>query len=657
MTIAKRSLILCFSSLFLLLGHAWANSLSPITDPSMVAAINSSAPPQWTLTWGVPQHLLDGGFLEGTDAASSIEFRDADGVNRATVLAIRTHYSATNPVGVYPHDYRRCSSIHGRELVSISSQHIRGGWYLLVHMMKHAINEYEMSYIVEDLGSGYRIDSELFADLYSPATNGNVFNFQIWANSPAITEEILEDITSYLEGVKPTSYSNDTSTPTPDATVNYVGVQGGELDLAVWSDEEVSAEFAVVVWTYPNPNPEVRYFTRTLQEGVQPVLLDLPSADDLATDFEVYLAINAQGEDGVLAAVNHFGHYSSGWIPFSGPGSTVAVVAVADHPTSLPEPDEDVYIINDSDIHLNGSLALNSWCGAFIDLIPEIEDNPLSFEAFDALRFHAKRVNGGALTNYEVKLETTAGINFKENFQVTDVWQDFELPLSGFVGDGGQAWSGTEEVARIVLAAVSSVPSEASLGISDMAVSRPPQRRVSSIGEGGRVVITPGGEVCEDYSVLSLPKSTPVTLTPQVDPGYKFYGWTTEDSEPCHAFQLEEDRSCKATFAPLYETPVVTIEAIGYPEGQAPNTTRFLLADNNLNHLDWTTLEVTANSVDITLLFLAVAPSFYHVDPEFTRIMIDIPFIYPDKDFYIYIRRKAAYGGQSASFFLENGGV
>ncbi|MCI5066408.1 hypothetical protein MRY87_11850 [bacterium] len=618
--------------------------LQPITNSKMVGAINAALPSQWSSTWGTPDHLLTGGFLNSGDRASFVTLKDQQNKQRATILAIRTQCSSTTPLGVYPHDYRRCSSIHGRTLAEVSQAQIFQGWFHKVHTTKHVLVEHEISFIAEDQGANIRIDSELFSSLYSASCGGPVYNFQVWSDNSSLTNHLVTSMLSHFASVGSVSYSNNSPAPLPSATMKAIIRDGNTLDLAVESNQaEPQAQFTVVAWRRPNPAPIVTRHPIALQSGLQSLQIPLAGASADATEFEVYLAINGTGVDEVLAASNHFGHFTSHWMPFVGPSSSVQVRASNTSPTIQPTVKKS-FSLNDSIVRLDCNLSARSWCGFFSELLPELSASELEFGAFDGIRFYAKQSSQPVLQQLEMKLETDT-IFYRATFPVSSTWAPVDLPLTSFRGPSNQPWNPSARIKRISFAAVSgSTPVNVDFSLAALEVIRPPRLNIELDGQGS-VVAAPFNITCTERCARVASRGTTVTLTPTPNAGYRFLRW---NDPQCTNFQLDEDVACIAEFAPQLGAPLVSMEP-STSTSSTRDSTRILISDNTLNDINWSTLQFRLGPADLTAAFISIAAASLEIDPAITRVYFDIPLSLSGYAPSLSVCRFQSAGGQCGS--------
>lgn len=640
----KRAAFYCAIALFLPL-TGQAQTAPPISNSAITTALQNSAPTQWTTQWTSPNHLASGGFLNSGDEASSIEYRDLNGDLRATILVIKTSCGPNNPNGVYQHDYRRCSSIHGKELRNVAVEQIGGGWFHRLQAYKHLLHEEVISFLVEDFGSHYRVDSKLFASQYGASCNGNVYNFQVWSDDAALTVSLVSDlITTHLAQVKPISNRNSFQASPPSHLINLVSYHHHKLLAEVTATTAINGRFTVVAWTRPNPTPNVTSYYRQLHIGQQSVELPLLPADALATDFELYLAVGFSGIDEVLATTNHFGHYTSSWLPFSGGGSGVVIGGVADNPPPLTA-DPTATTLNNSTFSVNCTMPGGSFCGVFTDIFPEQTGTSLDFSGFDQVRFLAKRLDPSAMTGFQLKLETTSGTDYSHSFSVNDMWQEISLPLANFQGPAGQIWQTNTEVERITIAAVAGGSSSlTALAFSQLQITRRPRLTLSVIG-GGQISVPSLNEVCDDYCTYDVPRSQTVTPTPLNSASLQFDRWIDPNALTCQSsFQMNGDIDCAARFRPRYSQPELNIELVAI-NSLVPNSTRFLIADNSLLDLDWNSLVAQLDGINLTSMFLSLVPPYGFFDSTFTRLTIDLPLILHGHTMSLQICRLQTSGG------------
>lgn len=537
---------LSLAVLQLLLVLALPSGAQMISDPNITTAVEMSAPPGLSVVWSSAEHLIDGTLTPGALEASAAEFHDAAGDNFATALVLKTECDAGNPNGVYPHDYRRCGSIHVREVVEVVPTSILGGEFHLLESLKGDTREHAVGFLVVD-ETQYSVDSEMIATLYGAKCGGPVFNFQIWAADPTTTTSIVSGILTHLASVKAVAYANTTPKVVPDTLLNVAQFVSGELGIAATSLAAGSADLTVLAWTPPNPVPHVAVHPVALPTGLEVLTLAVDPAAALATEFEVQVH-NAGGfVDSVLVSANHFGEHSSSWIPFASGGSAVSLLPVTDFPpAALP----GGFSLNGSTVELTCTLVAGGFCGAFMDLLPERED-ALDLREFDLIAFDTKRLQAGALQSLEVKIETASGPQYSQFVTVAEAWERHELLLADFVP--GQSWEQiASDIDRITLAVVNGGGGSAgvSTAFGNLSVHRPPVLSVDVIGEGS--VDIPGHSLsCDSLCSVELERDTTTALVAVPDAGFRFAGLAGDPDCGDASVALSRDAECFAMFEDL----------------------------------------------------------------------------------------------------------
>ncbi|MCP5058370.1 MAG: hypothetical protein GY937_16830 [bacterium] len=345
-----------------------------IGDPDIRAAAEAAPTASWAQTWGVANHVLS-----STPAveASMLEAGPPGELPQESVLVIKTVPTPSLPEGIYPHDYRRCSSIHLTSLVSVSAIAVGRGEFLLLETEKSNVREFAVYFIVHDLGTEWVVDSKYLADDYTSQGASAVYNVQLWSTEAQETIDAAGRFLAELGEQRPVSYLNATPRVPPPVFASWVSLRGSELTMRLRALEDVSGlDITAVAWSAPNPTPEVLVTSIASVRGSELVSIDLSAVVSNPSDVEVQFHTGGQRVDQVFTSFNAFGDGASNWLPFaSSDGSTVSLEPTTPPPLVAPVPGGEARL-SSSTVRIEASLAgASSFVGMYTEVLLAITRN------------------------------------------------------------------------------------------------------------------------------------------------------------------------------------------------------------------------------------------------------------------------------------------
>ncbi len=459
----------CVAVVALLLAFASLALAQEISSPAVRGAVEAAAPEGFTVEWTRPDHLLRDFSFTPALQASLVKYRNGDRQVQVSALIIQTAASASNPNGIYPHDHRRCVSIHRRLLQSIQPVSIAEAGFHLLETVKANVHEHEVSFILVDRPDRWEVDSQIFASFYNPVPNAFVYNVQVWSSRPDLTAGVVGRLLRALEAERPLTFHNTDLATTPDVIIRKAVYEHKIIHLLLTSSRSVEADLTIVAWTRPNPTPTTALVRQTLRKGGQILTLPIFDMEPLATEFEITLREDTALLDAVLVSVNHFGAHSSNWFPFASAGSAARILVVPDSP---PAPPAKMTSVNDSVVRLDGTIGeTGGFIGMFLELLPELEDPP-ELRGFEAVSFLTRAA--GARRRFILKLELVSGEQYASDFVATPSWKPQVVRFLDFRGPESQLdWQRLGNSVRrisIVAEGVPGGPSQAALDVAELAL-------------------------------------------------------------------------------------------------------------------------------------------------------------------------------------------
>jgi hypothetical protein len=522
-------------------GTAEAQEIAELT---IRKAVEAAVPTGHTVSWLPVDHLTAGQLSAIVSEGNSVEVRDNDGALVATLLVLRTTCSTENPTGVYPHDYRRCGSIHGRDLQSIRETLINEGSFQVLEYAKNVIAEHEISFVASDTTTSFVVDSEYLSNAYGALCDGPNYNFQVWSTSTQFTQQIVAAILGKLADEKTLTFRNTKSKAVPSAFVKVAKLANGSADVVIRSSAPQLIELVGVEWTAGSTTPLVNRRAFNLAGPLDFVSLPLLSAAP-PTEVEIQVLADNVAVDAILVSGNPFGHYSSSWYPFVTPGASSALTPAKERPESDRKSGAS---LNGAFVHLDCVLPSNSVCGAFIDLLPETGD-PLDLSQYDFLSLETRRANAETQSQLEIKIETNSGRSFSKRFAFPDSWQTLSVHLDDLVGGEDWAIIGRQATRVTVAAVAGDTPTTSAFDFGNVRVQTSPRLVLHVIGNGS-VAVSDTLQPCVGTCVIPLELGAAVALDARPGQGGTFMGW--RNPSPCANSALVAvfgDSVCSAVFS------------------------------------------------------------------------------------------------------------
>jgi len=376
-----------------------------------------------------PEDLL---YLSNAEEVFSVDYFEADETRLAALMAM-----TTPPGEVYNHTKMICDRLTGGSLEMLRYMDIKDQPFIL-GLIKQSGGEadYFISFVVYEENGTWVVDNQWSKEWYTPSTDKQVFNFQIWSVSAQMTVDLGNEVLSRFQDDNGLVFKNDGSQQIPDVFVKNGTYNNGNLYLTIQNRVKASSVTVSGKLTRAEHLDQERFeYTLPINTSIDNQIIEVPVG--YLYDAGFVLENNANDTKDEL-------YFADGsWSKYIAENSgSIDNYEVVPHFNTNHK---------DGEYALERGAKMSGTVKSYVSLFRAIglRNTPVNLENLNTLEFTAsgQGVVEVIVTKSSVKVWSN---QFRKTINLTSQEQDYQLAFDEFKNSDRNSWFTGEDVVSVI---------------------------------------------------------------------------------------------------------------------------------------------------------------------------------------------------------------